>query len=212
MRSYLLKLNKYIGKNSSDKSPPNGRISIDNYTEIINEVPLLENKRPLNARKLENDTTNSDWQRMFVTNQEKTSSSSSPMTDYHSSGSTHVNDTPSTSLVEYSMPEKNFIQERTSDCKKELNSLQNNLKREYLILKSTTDLAINKRASIIPTNGGIKGTLIAHLHEHKLSVTRLAALRSNSSLFASASTDGTVRLFDCNKLNGHQCINKYVLY
>lgn len=47
---------------------------------------------------------------MFVTNQEKTSSSSSPMTDYHSSGSAHVNDTPSTSLVEYSMPEKNFIQ------------------------------------------------------------------------------------------------------
>lgn len=203
-----MKLNKYLGKNASDKTPPNGRISIDNFVEVINEIPLSENKRPTNARKSENDTINSDWQRMFVTNQEKTSSSSSPMTDYHSSGSGHVNDTPSTSLVEYSMPEKNFIQERTSDCKKELNSLQNNLKREYLILKSTTDLAINKRASTIPSNGGIKGTLIAHLHEHKSSVTRLAALRSNSSLFASASTDGTVRLFDCNKLNGHQCINK----
>lgn len=224
----MLKLNKYIGKNSVEKTLPNGRISIENNSDVVNEVPLAERTRTLSSRKTDNDASNSEWQRMFATNPEKTSSSSSPMTDYHSSGSAHVNDTPSTSLVEYSMPEKNFIQgksfrpsssyvtiltnrlhaERTSDCKKELNSLQTNLKREYLILKSTTDLAMTKRASVIPSNGGIKGTLIAHVHEHKSSVTRLAALRSNSSLFASASTDGTVRLFDCNKLNGHQCINK----
>lgn len=65
-----------------------------------------------------------------------------------------------------------------------------------------------KRASLILPGHNIKGTLIAHLHEHKSSVTKLTALSSSSSLFASASTDGTVRLFDCNKLNGHQSINK----
>lgn len=61
---------------------------------------------------------------------------------------------------------------------------------------------------MLTPNSRIKGTLVAHLHEHKSSVTRLAPLRPNSSLFASASTDGTVRLFDCNKLNGYQSINK----
>lgn len=101
-----------------------------------------------------------------------------------------------------------LVSERTSDCRKELNSLQNRMKTEYTLLKTATDMATNKLTSIIPAGGNIKGTLIAHLHEHKSSVTQLTALRSNSSLFASASTDGTVRLFDCNKLNGHQCINK----
>lgn len=65
-----------------------------------------------------------------------------------------------------------------------------------------------KRASLIPPGHTIKGNLVAHLHEHNSSVTKLSALSSSSSLFASASSDGTVRLFDCNKLNGHQSINK----
>lgn len=54
----------------------------------------------------------------------------------------------------------------------------------------------------------MKGTLVAHLHEHKSSVTKLTALKPNGPLFASASTDGTVRLWDCHKLDGDQSINK----
>lgn len=105
-------------------------------------------------------------------------------------------------------PNNHFFAERTSDCRKELNVLHNRLKIEYNLLSATTDMDAAKRAAIMPPGQSIKGTLIAHLHEHKTSVTKLTALRSNSSLFASASTDGTVRLFDCNKLNGHQSINK----
>lgn len=98
--------------------------------------------------------------------------------------------------------------ERTSDCRNELNVLHNKLKMQYTILSINSDSnAALKRASL-PPGQSIKGSLIAHLHEHKSSVTKLAALSSSSSLFASASTDGTVRLFDCNKLNGLQIINK----
>lgn len=86
--------------------------------------------------------------------------------------------------------------------------LHTKLKIQYAFLSATSDSDTTKKNSIIPTGHQIKGTLIAHLHEHKSSVTKLTALRSNTSLFASASTDGTVRLFDCNKLNGHQSINK----
>lgn len=106
---------------------------------------------------------------------------------------------------------ENVLAERTSDCRKELHVLHNRLKFEYNLLSATTDMDAAKRAAIMPPGQSIKGTLIAHLHEHKTSVTKLTALRSNSSLFASASTDGTVRLFDCNKLNGHQSINKWVV-
>lgn len=87
--------------------------------------------------------------------------------------------------------------------------LHTKLKSQYVLLNANSDSnAALKRASLIPPGHSIKGTLIAHLHEHKSSVTKLTALSSSSSLFASASTDGTVRLFDCNKLNGHQSINK----
>lgn len=101
--------------------------------------------------------------------------------------------------------------ERNSDCRNELHILHSKLKSQYVLLNANSDSnAAMKRASMIPPGHSIKGTLIAHLHEHKSSVTKLTELSSSSSLFASASTDGTVRLFDCNKLNGHQSINKYV--
>lgn len=87
--------------------------------------------------------------------------------------------------------------------------LNNKLKTQYAILNANSDSnAALKRASLIQPGHSIKGTLIAHIHEHKSSVTKLTALSCTSSLFASAGTDGTVRLFDCNKLNGHQSINK----
>lgn len=102
----------------------------------------------------------------------------------------------------------NPFAERSSDCRNELQILHNKLKGQYVLLNANNDSNALKRASVLAAGQGIKGTLIAHLHEHKTSVTKLTALSSTSSLFASASTDGTVRLFDCNKLNGHQSINK----
>lgn len=113
LKSYLLKLNKYLSKMPADKYANNGRIFIDNKLEIGQELALVEKKRLSNSRKSDNDAMNSEWQRMF-SNQEKTSTApSTPMSDYHGAGGmvgAHVNDTPSTSLAEYSMPEKNFIQ------------------------------------------------------------------------------------------------------
>lgn len=109
LKSYLLKLNKYLNKTPTDKYANSGRIFIDNKLEVGLELALVEKKRLSNSRKSDNDAMNSEWQRMF-SNQEKTSTApSTPMSDYHGAGG-HVNDTPSTSLVEYSMPEKNFIQ------------------------------------------------------------------------------------------------------
>ena len=54
----------------------------------------------------------------------------------------------------------------------------------------------------------MNGSLVAHLHEHSGSVIKITPLKPYGSLFASGSVDGTVRLWDCNKLNGNQSINK----
>lgn len=110
MKSSILKLNKYLKKIPTGKYSTNGKIFIDSKLEIGKELVLVDNKKqPISTRKSDADNSHLDWQRMY-THSEK---STSPLSDYHSTGvssSAHYNDTPSTSLVEYSMPEKNFIQ------------------------------------------------------------------------------------------------------
>lgn len=110
MKSSILKLNKYLKKVNADKYSTNGKIFIDSKLEVGRELVLVDNKKQLiSNRKSDADNSNHDWQRMYSHSDKSTS----PLSDYHSAGvgsSAHYNDTPSTSLVEYSMPEKNFIQ------------------------------------------------------------------------------------------------------
>lgn len=113
LKSYLLKLHKYMIKTPTDKYANNGRIFIDHKLEVGQELPLVERKRLSSSRKSDNDAMNSEWQRMFSNPEKNATAPSTPMSDYHGAGGmggVHVNDTPSTSLAEYSMPEKNFIQ------------------------------------------------------------------------------------------------------
>lgn len=110
MKSSILKLNKYLKKVDTDEYSTNGKIFIDSKLEIGRELVLVDSKKQLiSNRKSDADNSNLDWQRMYAHSDQSTS----PLSDYHAGGvgsSAHYNDTPSTSLVEYSMPEKNFIQ------------------------------------------------------------------------------------------------------
>ncbi len=124
------------------------------------------------------------------------------------SSATHMPTTPSSSLVEYSMPERSFLQEKTSQCRKELETLQKRIKMRYQQMSSIQDFDSSIYVKDLIPNWRLKGTLVAHLHEHKSAVTKLATLKSNGNFFVSGSTDGTVRLWDCNKLDGYQSINR----
>lgn len=112
MKASILKLNKYLKKTTTDKYSTNGKIFIDSKLDIGKELVLANDakKQLIANRKSDADNSNLDWPRMYAHSDNK---SAMPMNDYHATGvnlSTHYNDTPSTSLVEYSMPEKNFIQ------------------------------------------------------------------------------------------------------
>lgn len=109
MKSSILKLNKYLKKVPTDKYSTNGKIFLDSKLEVGKELVLVDNKKQLVTNRKSDADTNLDWPRMYPHSDKSTS----PLSDYHSSGvssNAHYNDTPSTSLVEYSMPEKNFIQ------------------------------------------------------------------------------------------------------
>lgn len=98
--------------------------------------------------------------------------------------------------------------ERTSECRKDLEKLRAKLKARYAVVSSNREYNPAKYYSAIPSKWRMNGTLVAHLHEHKASVVKLTSLKPYGPLFASGSADGTVRLWDCNKLNGNHSINK----
>lgn len=86
--------------------------------------------------------------------------------------------------------------------------MRDKIKSRYSILTLSQRSNYERNNSPYPNGWRMNGTMVAHLHEHAESVIKLAPLKPHGSLFASGSVDGTVRLWDCNKLNGHQGINK----
>uniref|UniRef100_A0A182LU23 non-specific serine/threonine protein kinase n=1 Tax=Anopheles culicifacies TaxID=139723 RepID=A0A182LU23_9DIPT len=126
-----------------------------------------------------------------------------PPTAHHS--------TPTSSLVEYSLPERTTgYQERMSDCRLEMEALVAKLRTRFATYQRQRELReSNQTMPPLPAGWRLTGTLVAHLAEHKAAVSRMAALKPHTgSLFASASIDGTVRLWDCNKLDGQQSVNR----
>ncbi|XP_049286740.1 phosphoinositide 3-kinase regulatory subunit 4 [Anopheles funestus] len=119
--------------------------------------------------------------------------------------------TPTSSLVEYSLPERTTgYQERMSDCRLEMEALVTKLRTRFATYQRQRELReSNQTMPPLPAGWRLSGTLVAHLAEHKAAVSRMAALKPHTgSLFASASIDGTVRLWDCNKLDGQQSVNR----
>uniref|UniRef100_A0A1B0CEG3 non-specific serine/threonine protein kinase n=1 Tax=Lutzomyia longipalpis TaxID=7200 RepID=A0A1B0CEG3_LUTLO len=222
MESHIVKMNKY--KLAEPKSLSDGRMTFSRKMGIAHEVELLEktHKADANAarktRKVDVDMAmNSEWQHMFGVLDINSVSPSSPSNESGASVgvvstppmvNTQVQPTPTSSLVEYSMPERSFLQERLSECRLDLEALQTKMKTEHSVMALNRDYDPFAYYAPIPPNWRLKGTLVAHLHEHRRAVTRLSPLKTFGSYFASASVDGTVRLWDCNKLDGHQSINR----
>lgn len=100
--------------------------------------------------------------------------------------------------------------EYISECRHSLQNLRSKIKVRYQQLAATRDFDTAIEQRDLP-DWRMKGTLVAHLHEHQSAVTKMISLTPNGPLFVSASTDCTVRLWDCNKLDGCQSINKWVL-
>lgn len=91
----------------------------------------------------------------------------------------------------------------------ELNTLINRQQAHYLEALSTKEWAEQAAwQSLIPPPGWkLRGSLVAHLHEHRSAVTKLCPL-PDTPLFASASMDGFVRIWDCSKMEGKNIANR----
>ncbi|XP_064549625.1 phosphoinositide 3-kinase regulatory subunit 4 isoform X1 [Drosophila montana] len=212
MKPFLISLKHKAQQDLDDASCANGRIVVSRKQVGCHEYPLAEK-----ATKLTQDNRTTDAHApalvspasdVAVTPHITAGPSGSPASGAMLLGVPHTTVSTATSLGEYTMPDRNYSLDRSSECCKDLESLTLKIKRRYNVLALSQRCNYDKLVTPYPSNWRLNGTLVAHLHEHSESVIKLAPLRPDGSLFASGSIDGTVRLWDCSKLNGNQGINK----
>jgi hypothetical protein len=97
----------------------------------------------------------------------------------------------------------------TAPCKKSLDQLLVEKRRECAIQMAYRDSLRQEggRAGAGGTARRPRGVLVAHLTEHKGAVTGLVAV-PETTLLASTSADGTLRIWDCTKMEGRNIANK----
>ncbi|XP_049778491.1 phosphoinositide 3-kinase regulatory subunit 4 [Schistocerca cancellata] len=160
-------------------------------------------------------TMNEEWQTMFGT-----SDLQSPSTRYSDGGSMSpptssmtgdAQSSPQHSIeADHSIHERSYIQYRCAPCRLELRQLtarRQELHRVALQGREQLDEQEVWEPPLLPPTWRLRGALVAHLHEHRGAVNRLVSI-PETTLFASCSADGYIRLWDCGKMEGRNIANR----
>ncbi|XP_006822003.1 phosphoinositide 3-kinase regulatory subunit 4-like, partial [Saccoglossus kowalevskii] len=100
-------------------------------------------------------------------------------------------------------------QARLAGCKLELRRLVHRKREQYIHDMATKSLIEGSVFENKPPPPGWKpkGLLVAHLHEHKAAVNRISVSHDHN-FFATCSNDGTVKIWDCHRLEGKSVANR----
>lgn len=86
-----------------------------------------------------------------------------------------------------------------------LNKKRNEFAREQTVREAVEDPAREERA--LPPKWRPRGTLVAHMHEHRGAIHRLQVI-PNTSLFATCSADGLVKIWDWGRMEKKTIANR----
>lgn len=224
MRPYLMKLNRY--RSQEPHIPSEGRIVLLRTPDVFHEYELYD--RPMaagqngrhgsgkNRQISENESGGGafEWQHMFEQLTGGGGGGKAPPPVGSDAAAVGVTSSLLGAAVEYSLAERTVIQERHSECWANIDILRTQLKQNYRNVTGTRTFREIQDSRDLSPGWRPKGTLVAHLHEHQSAVSKLTTLGSEpcgsatSHLFASCSLDGTVRVWDVNRLDGNHSINR----
>eukprot|EP00058_Branchiostoma_floridae_P000739 XP_002586227.1 hypothetical protein BRAFLDRAFT_132368 [Branchiostoma floridae] len=101
------------------------------------------------------------------------------------------------------------LQVRHATCKMELRRLVQHKREQFaadMAKKTLMETSVWETKSP-PLGWRPKGQLVAHLHEHKASVNRISVSHDHQ-FFSTCSNDGTVKIWDCQRMEGKGVTNR----
>ncbi|KAJ2941262.1 hypothetical protein O0L34_g3460 [Tuta absoluta] len=102
-----------------------------------------------------------------------------------------------------------YVQYSMAPCRVELRNLTARMQQKFQKSLRSHESSGDMAEDSLPPPGWRPGNqLLAYLHEHKARVNQMVTLPANRNIFGSCSDDGTVRLWDAHKLQGHAYINR----
>ncbi|XP_059055850.1 phosphoinositide 3-kinase regulatory subunit 4 [Achroia grisella] len=164
---------------------------------------------------------NTEWQHMFGQSQDqhsmRASSEAMGQSQMGVSGSVGITGVTVGSLSGQPAPPSHsqlvqsatYVQYSMAPCRMELRNLTARMQQKYQkSLRSHKDPSDSSEDVVPPASWRPGNQLLAYLHEHKARVNQLVTLPAHRNLFGSCSDDGSVRLWDAARLQGHAYINK----
>ncbi|XP_051922642.1 phosphoinositide 3-kinase regulatory subunit 4 [Hippocampus zosterae] len=174
----------------------------------------VEDKR---ARKhTKQDSMNEEWKSMFGSQEPATSATvasaqANTVPDGPSSQSRKNAAAPALA-VQQSVTSGLAYQRRLNTCKAELQQLVQQKRDQCSAERMAKQMMESAEWESRPPPPGWhpKGLLVAHLHEHKAAVNRIR-VSDEHAIFATASNDGTVKVWDSQKMEGKTTTTRSVL-
>ncbi|XP_076266632.1 vacuolar protein sorting 15 [Rhynchophorus ferrugineus] len=227
MANHLRKINKH--KVNSDNTPRHndGRTDLSTVNSQLRrrEFQFIDPHKNEYLRGLHRTNTltsidtnvNSDWNYSseVLTRQSESTNSGAPSSRSTNSRPSspppepHATQFISTTTDASSLHEKSYIQYRRSNCYVDLTKLKNIQQDHYFEALRNKEWAeqLAWKPQLPPPGWHPRGVLVAHLHEHKEAVNKLCRF-PDLPLFASCSSDGTVRLWDSSRFEGRNIAHR----
>ncbi|TDH11242.1 hypothetical protein EPR50_G00058780 [Perca flavescens] len=177
--------------------------------DLVKPKAEPEDKRARKHTK-QDSTMNEEWKSMFGS-QEPPSTQPATAADGPGSQIRKSAAVPAVAVLQ-SVASGPAYQRRINTCKAELQQLVQQKREQCSAERMAKQMMESAEWESRPPPPGWhpKGLLVAHLHEHKAAVNRIR-VSDEHSIFATASNDGTVKVWDSQKMEGKTTTTRSVL-
>uniref|UniRef100_A0A8B9RC60 non-specific serine/threonine protein kinase n=1 Tax=Astyanax mexicanus TaxID=7994 RepID=A0A8B9RC60_ASTMX len=217
LKDFMLKSNKakanIIDQTHLSDGAQSGVIDLGTLGITGRQVDLIKPKQESEDKRARKHTKqdsnlNEEWKSMFGSLDPP---SSTPAPEGAATQPRKVTAAPAVQVVQ-SMTGASTYQRRVTTCKAELQQLVQQKREQCNAERMAKQMMESAEWESRPPLPGWhpKGLLVAHLHEHKSAVNRIR-VSDEHSIFATCSNDGTVKIWDSQKMEGKTTTTRSVL-
>ncbi|MBN3325899.1 PI3R4 kinase, partial [Atractosteus spatula] len=216
LKDFMLKSNKakanIMDQSHLNDSAQSGVIDLGmlgitgRHVDLIKPKQEAEEKRARKQTK-QDSNMNEEWKSMFGSLEPSNATQTVP-----DGAGPQPRKTASSPAVVQPASGSSAYQRRITTCKTELQQLVQQKREQCSAERMTQQMMESAEWETRPPPPGWhpKGLLVAHLHEHKSAVSRIR-VSDEHSMFATCSNDGTVKIWDSQKMEGKTTTTRSVL-